>query len=341
MPRALITGITGQDGSYLAEFLLAKGYEVHGLVRHTSRQDRIRHLRLFLHYGDLCDGAGLERILASVRPDEIYNLGAQTQVRLSITQPEPTCDAAGMGALRLLDAMIKANVRARFYQASTSEMFGKAVEAPQSEETPFHPRSPYGVAKLFSYWMTVNYRDNHRLHASNGIMFNHESPRRGHEFVTRKIAAAVARIKAGQQQKLILGDLDARRDWGYAPEYVEAMWLMLQQDEPDDYVIATGESHSVREFVEIAFHRADLDWRKYVEIDQTLCRPAEAKPLVGNSRKARLILGWRPRTTFGQLVHSLVDAELAAVGQQRNRPELKISGVAVDTILRASIISNA
>jgi GDPmannose 4,6-dehydratase len=331
MPRAFITGITGQDGSYLAESLLAKGYEVHGLMRRDSpqRAERIHHLcedpeilnkRLFLHFGDLADSLGMLRLLDLLRPDEVYNLGAQSHVRVSFDSPDQTCNTAGMGVLRLLEAIMKANIRPRFYQASSSEMFGKVVESPQSEQTPFHPRSPYGVAKVFGYWITVNYRESYDLHASNGILFNHESPRRGDTFVTRKITLAVARIKAGLQDKLFLGNLDARRDWGYAAEYVEAMWLMLQQDCPGDYVIATGETHTVSEFVEIAFERAGLDWRKHVEIDPKFLRPAEVDLLVGNAAKARKVLGWRPRTTFRQLVSMMVDADLSALGVKRLEP---------------------
>lgn len=325
MPRAFITGITGQDGSYLADLLIAKGYEVHGLIRRDSpsRAERIHHLcdnpaiinkRLFLHCGDLCDSLGLLRLINLVQPVEVYNLAAQSHVRVSFDAPDQTCSTAGMGVLRLLEAIMRANLRPRFYQASSSEMFGKVSEAPQAETTPFHPRSPYGVAKVFGYWMTVNYRESYGLHASNGILFNHESPRRGETFVTRKITVAVARIKAGLQDKLLLGNLDARRDWGFAPEYVEAMWLMLQQDEPGDYVIATGASHSVREFVELAFDRAGLDWQKYVEIDPQFYRPAEVDLLIGNAEKARRVLSWESRTTFRQLVNMMVDADLEAFG---------------------------
>jgi GDPmannose 4,6-dehydratase len=333
MPRAFITGITGQDGSYLTEFLLAKGYEVHGLVRRDtlSRFERIHHLcndaeilgnRLFLHYGDLLDSLGLLRLLEHIQPDEVYNLGAQSQVRVSFDAPDQTCNTAGMGVMRLLEAILKSGQRPRFYQASSSEMFGKVLETPQSETTPFYPRSPYGVAKVFGYWITVNYRESYGLHASNGILFNHESPRRGETFVTRKITMAVARIKAGRQDKLLLGNLDARRDWGYAAEYVEAMWRMLQQREPGDYVIATGKTHSVREFVEIAFDRAGLDWRKHVEIDSKFFRPAEVDLLVGNPAKAYSVLGWKPLTTFAQLVDMMVDADLDAFG---SRP-LRVAG---------------
>jgi GDPmannose 4,6-dehydratase len=336
MPRAFITGITGQDGSYLAEFLLAKGYEVHGLIRATSRLDRIRHLdnKIQLHVGDLGDSISLEKIVSAIEPDEIYNLGAQTHVRVSIDEPEPTCEAAGMGTMRLLEAIRKRKLRPRFYQASTSEMFGNATESPQTEATPFHPRSPYGVAKVFGYWMTKHYREAHGLHASNGIMFNHESPRRGPEFVTRKIAIAVARIKTGLQEKLLLGDLDARRDWGFAGEYVDAMWRMLQQDEPDDYAIATGETHSVREFVEIAFDRAGLDWREHVEVDPAFCRPRESALLTGDARKAKDVLGWQSRTSFRHLVNMMVDAELETFSSSNK----KYFRADVDTPRRASII---
>ena len=330
MSRAFITGITGQDGSYLAELLLAKGYEVHGLVRRDSpaRPERIHHLcdnpdfinkRLFLHNGDLCDSLALMRLMNQIQPDEVYNLGAQSHVRISFDVPEHTCNTTGMGVLRLLEAIMKSDARPRFYQASSSEMFGKVVEVPQTETTPFYPRSPYGVAKVFGYWMTINHRESYGLHASNGILFNHESPRRGETFVTRKITMAVARIKAGLQSKLVLGNLDARRDWGYAAEYVEAMWLMLQQDQPDDYVVATGETHSVREFIEIAFDRVGLDWRQYVEIDPKFFRPAEVDLLIGNPNKAAQILGWKPQTSFDELVSMMVDADVEALGLQPRR----------------------
>jgi GDPmannose 4,6-dehydratase len=330
MPRAFITGITGQDGSYLAEFLLDKGYEVHGLVRRDTppRAERIHHLcdnptvfnkRLFLHHGDLCDSLSLFRLMNLIQPDEVYNLGAQSHVRVSFDVPDQTASITGLGVLRLLEAIMKSDVRPRFYQASSSEMFGKVVEVPQSEKTPFYPRSPYGVAKVFGYWITLNYRESYGLHASNGILVNHESPRRGETVVTRKITMAVARIKAGLQDKLWLGNLDARRDWGYAGEYVEAMWHMLQQDVPDDYVVATGETHSVREFVEIAFDRAGLDWRRHVEIDPRFFRPAEVDLLVGDATKAENKLGWKPRTTFSHLVNMMVDADLHGLGVQRLR----------------------
>jgi GDPmannose 4,6-dehydratase len=329
MPRAFITGITGQDGSYLAELLLDKGYEVHGLIRRdsSSRFDRIHHLcddpdimnqRLFLHHGDLSDAVALLRVINIIQPDEVYNLAAQSHVRVSFDVPDQTCNTTGMGVLRLLEAIRHSDCRPRFYQASSSEMFGKAREAPQSEQTPFYPRSPYGVAKVFAYWMTVNYRESYGLHASNGILFNHESPRRGDTFVTRKITMAVARIKAGRQDKLLLGNLDARRDWGYAAEYVEAMWRMLQQDQPDDYVIATGQTHSVREFVEIAFDRVGLDWQEHVEIDPKFFRPAEVDLLAGDARKANDAFGWDPSTSFRELVRMMVDADMNALDQPQS-----------------------
>jgi len=321
MKRALITGITGQDGSYLAELLLGKGYEVHGIIRRAStfNTERLEHLyqdahlrgvRLFLHYGDLSDSVNLVKLLHELKPDELYHLGAQSHVRVSFDIPEYTADITGVGTIRILEAIRETGARLRFYQASSSEMFGKVTEIPQRETTPFHPRSPYGVAKVFSYWATVNYRESYDMHASNGILFNHESPRRGETFVTRKITRAVAYIKAGLQEKLYLGNLDAKRDWGYAKEYVEAMWLMLQQDKPDDYVIATGETHSVKEFCEEAFGCAGLDWNKYVEIDNRYFRPAEVDILIGDSSKAKKILGWKPKTTFKQLVHLMVDADM-------------------------------
>jgi GDPmannose 4,6-dehydratase len=321
LKRALITGVTGQDGSYLAEFLLAKGYEVHGLIRrsssfNTERLDPIyrdpheRGVRFLMHYADLSDSGSLVNLIRDLEPEEIYHLGAQSHVQVSFQIPEYTADTTGMGTIRILEAIRASNVETRFYQASSSEMFGSAPP-PQSERTPFHPRSPYGVAKLFSYWMAVNYREAHGLHTSNGILFNHESPRRGETFVTRKITRAVARIKAGMQDKLYLGNLDAKRDWGYAPEYVEAMWMMLQQDEPDDYVIATGEAHTVREFCELAFGRAGLDCEAHVEIDPRYYRPAEVDDLRGDASKARERLGWEPKTSFEELVALMVDADIA------------------------------
>lgn len=328
MKRALITGITGQDGSYLADLLLAKGYEVHGIIRRAStfNTSRIDHLyqdphvhgvRLFLHYGDLADSVHLVKLIYELRPDEIYHLAAQSHVRVSFDIPEYTADVTGVGAIRILEAMREAGVRARFYQASSSEMFGKVQEVPQRETTPFWPRSPYAAAKVFAYWATVNYRESYGLHATNGILFNHESPRRGETFVTRKITRAAAAIKLGLQEALYLGNLEAKRDWGYAPEYVEAMWLMLQQDAPDDYVIATGETHSVREFLEAAFGHLNLDWRDYVRHDPRYERPAEVDLLVGDASKARRQLGWEPRVRFAELVKIMVEADLAALQNRR------------------------
>jgi GDPmannose 4,6-dehydratase len=325
MRKALITGCTGQDGSYLTEFLLAKGYEVHGLKRRASsfNTDRVDHIfqdfhetenRFFLHYADLTDGSSLSSLLHDLEPDEIYNLGAQSHVKVSFEIPEFTTDVVACGTLRLLEAMRLTGVKGRFYQASSSEMFGSAPP-PQSETTAFHPRSPYACAKVFGHNITVNYRESYGIHASSGILFNHESPRRGETFVTRKITRAVARIKYGVQQKLFLGNLEARRDWGYAPDYVRAMWLMLQQENPDDYVIGTGEAHSVREFVELAFATADLDWQKYVEIDPRYFRPAEVDYLCADMTKARKALDWEPTVTFTELVRIMVEAdtqELAA-----------------------------
>jgi GDPmannose 4,6-dehydratase len=320
MRKALITGCTGQDGSYLTEFLLAKGYEVHGLKRRASsfNTDRVDHIfrdlhegdnRFFLHYADLTDGSSLSSLLHDLEPDEIYNLGAQSHVKVSFEIPEFTADVVACGTLRLLEAMRLTGVKCRFYQASSSEMFGSAAP-PQSETTAFHPRSPYACAKVFGHNITVNYRESYGVHASSGILFNHESPRRGETFVTRKITRAVARIKYGVQQKLFLGNLDARRDWGYAPDYVRAMWLMLQQEKPDDYVIGTGEAHSVREFVELAFASAGLDWQKYVEIDSRYFRPAEVDYLCADAAKARKALDWEPAVTFTELVHLMVEADI-------------------------------
>lgn len=319
--KALITGITGQDGSYLAEFLLSKGYEVHGIIRrastfNTSRLDPIYtdpHVakgRLFLHYGDLSDGSAMARLLGKLAPNEIYNLAAQSHVRVSFDCPEYTADITGTGTVRLLEAIRETGIKPRFYQASSSEMYGMVREVPQTETTPFYPRSPYGCAKVFSYWLTVNYRESYGLHASNGILFNHESPRRGETFVTRKITRAVAHIKAGLQNKLYLGNLDAKRDWGYAKEYVEAMWLMLQQEKPDDYVVATNETHSIREFLDVAFGHAGLDWQKYVEIDERYYRPAEVDLLIGDYSKAKKQLGWEPKTRFADLAKLMVDADI-------------------------------
>jgi GDPmannose 4,6-dehydratase len=327
MKRALITGITGQDGSYLAELLLNKGYEVHGLYRRSSSFNTARlaaiwqdphepNPRLLGRFGDLSDAVSLVQYLYDLRPDEIYHLGAQSHVRVSFDIPEYTADITALGTIRILEAIRGAGVKTRFYQASSSEMFGRASEIPQCETTPFHPRSPYGVSKVFAYWATVNYRESYDLFASNGILFNHESPRRGETFVTRKVTRAVAHIKAGLQKKVFLGNLDAKRDWGYAKEFVEAMWLMLQQDQPDDYVIATGEVHSVREFCEEAFGHANLDWRDYVEIDPRYFRPAEVDLLVGDASKAKKVLGWEPRTKFKELVHLMVDADIRTLADQ-------------------------
>jgi GDPmannose 4,6-dehydratase len=326
--KALITGITGQDGSYLAELLLGKSYEVHGIIRrastfNTGRLDGIYQdphsdkSRLFLHYGDLADASALARLIGKIQPDEIYNLAAQSHVRVSFDSPEYTADVTGTGTVRLLEAIRETGIKPRFYQASSSEMYGKVLEVPQTETTPFYPRSPYGCAKVYSYWITVNYRESYGLHASNGILFNHESPRRGETFVTRKITRAVAHIKAGLQDKLFLGNLDAKRDWGYAKEYVEAMWLMLQQAEPDDYVIATNETHSIREFLDVAFGHAGLDWQKYVEIDPRYFRPAEVDLLIGDYSKARQKLGWEPKTKFAELARLMVDADIELLRRHR------------------------
>jgi GDPmannose 4,6-dehydratase len=319
--RALITGITGQDGSYLAELLLSKGYEVHGIIRRSSsfNTERIdllykdRHekgAKITLHHGDLSDPSSLIKILGEAQPDEIYNLAAQSHVRVSFDIPEFTGDVTGIGTLRLLDAMRQVTPKARFYQASSSEMYGLVQEVPQKETTPFYPRSPYAVAKLYSHWITVNYRESYGLHASSGILFNHESPRRGETFVTRKITRAVARIKAGLQEKLFLGNLESKRDWGYAPEYVEAMWRMLRQDKPDDYVVATGETHTVQEFLEVAFARAGLDPGKHVAFDERYLRPAEVDLLIGDASKAKKRLGWEPKVKFKQLAEIMVDADI-------------------------------
>jgi GDPmannose 4,6-dehydratase len=323
--KALITGITGQDGSYLAELLLSKGYEVHGLMRRSSSfsTGRIEHLYrdpheldvpLHLHYGDLSDSSSLINTLNQVRPDEVYNLGAQSHVQVSFEMPEFTADAGGMGNLRLLEAVRYADWPIRFYQAGSSEMFGRAAESPQTEQTPFHPRSPYAIAKLFAHWMTVEYREAFGLFAANGILFNHESPRRGGTFVTRKVTRGIAAILAGKQTKIYLGNLDARRDWGYAPEYVEAMWLMLQASEPGDYVIATGEMHSVRELVEVAMGLVALDWKAYVELDPRYLRPTEVDELCGDASRAAERLGWRPKTRFHDLVRIMVEADLREAG---------------------------
>jgi GDPmannose 4,6-dehydratase len=327
MKKALITGITGQDGSYLAEFLLKKGYEVHGLYRRSSSFNTSRlnsiwqdphepNPRLLGRYGDLADGVCLVKMLYELQPDEIYHLGAQSHVRVSFDIPEYTADVTALGTMRILEAIRESGAKTRFYQASSSEMFGKVQEIPQRETTPFYPRSPYAVSKVFAYWATVNYRESYNLFACNGILFNHESPRRGETFVTRKITRALAYIKAGLQKKLYLGNLDAKRDWGYAKEYVEAMWLMLQQDNPEDYVIATGETHSVSEFCEEAFHYVGLNWKDHVEIDPRYFRPAEVDLLIGDASKAKRILGWEPKTKFKELVHLMVDADVKALDDQ-------------------------
>jgi len=324
MPRALITGITGQDGSYLAEFLLAKGYEVHGIIRRAStfNTGRIDHVyvdphaeeaRMFLHYGDLADSGQMTNLIYNLRPDEIYHLGAQSHVRVSFDIPEYTGDVTGLGTTRILEALRRANGKARYYQASSSEMFG-ASPPPQNEKTPFYPRSPYGAAKVYSYWMAVNYREAYGMFASNGILFNHESPRRGETFVTRKITRAIAAIKAGKQKDLFLGNLDARRDWGFAFEYVEAMWRILQHDRGDDFVVGTGESHSVREFLEEAFAYAGLDWKEHVKIDPKYFRPTEVESLVADAAKAKKLLGWEPKVAFRDLIRIMVDADMEEAG---------------------------
>jgi GDPmannose 4,6-dehydratase len=326
MKRALITGITGQDGSYLAELLLSKGYEVHGLIRPAStfNTGRVDHLyldphdpgaRLFLHYGDLSNTEQLTHLIYSMQPDEIYHLGAQSHVKVSFEMPEYTGDITGLGTTRILQAICRSGVRTKFYQASSSEMFG-AAPAPQNEHTPFVPRSPYAAAKVYGYWMVVNYREGYQLFGCNGLLFNHESPRRGETFVTRKITRGLARILARLDQKLYLGNLEAKRDWGYAPEYVEAMWLMLQQEEADDYVIGTGEAHSVKEFVEAAFAYVGLDWQAHVELDPRYLRPTEVDFLQADASKARKKLGWEPRINFHELVAIMVDADMEAIGLQ-------------------------
>lgn len=328
MKKAFLTGITGQDGSYLAELLLSKGYEVHGLIRRSSsfNTKRIDHLykdphikdnTLFLHYGDLSDASNLSRLLEKLAPNEIYHLGAQSHVRVSFDIPEYTGDVTGLGTIRILDAIRETEINTKFYQASSSELYGKVQEIPQKETTPFYPRSPYAVAKLYSYWITVNYRESYNLFACNGILFNHESPRRGETFVTRKITKALARILAGKQDKLYLGNIDAKRDWGFAKDYVEAMWLMLQQDQPDDYVVATGETYSVKEFLTESFGYAGLNWEDYVEIDSRYFRPAEVDLLIGDPTKAKEKLGWVPQTSFKDLVKIMVDADMEAEGVQR------------------------
>ncbi len=314
MRRALITGITGQDGSYLAELLISKGYEVNGLVRRASSFNtaRIDHLRdkIKLHYGDLVDSTSLHSVLRKIQPDEVYNLAAQSHVRVSFEMPEYTCDVTGAGVGRLLEAIRLSGLPTKFYQASSSELYGKVVEVPQKETTPFHPRSPYACAKAYGYYLTQNYREGYGLFACNGILFNHESPRRGENFVTRKITRGVGRIVAGLDKKLMLGNLDAKRDWGYAGDYVIAMWQMLQQEKPDDYVVATGETHSVKEFLELAFGRAKLDWHDYVERDPRQIRPAEVDLLLGDPSKAKKTFGWQPKVTFQELVAMMVDHDI-------------------------------
>ena len=324
MKKVFITGITGQDGSYLAEFLLSKGYEVHGLIRRAStfNTSRIDHLYvdfhepgagLFLHYGDLSDSGCLSNLIYNIQPDEIYHLGAQSHVRVSFDTPEYTGDITALGTARLLDAIRRSKIKSKFYQASSSEMFGSSPP-PQNENTPFHPRSPYAAAKVYAYYMTVNYREGYNIFACNGILFNHESPRRGETFVTRKITRAIAQILAGKQRYLYLGNLEARRDWGYAPEYVEVMWLALQQDEPHDYVVGTGECRSVKEFLEEAFNYVGLDWGGYVKIDPRYLRPTEPETLIADASKAREKLGWNPKVTFKELVRIMVDADMKALG---------------------------
>jgi GDPmannose 4,6-dehydratase len=333
MKKALITGITGQDGSYLAELLLEKGYEIHGIIRRAStfNTSRIDHLyadphvngvRMFLHYGDLSDSVNLVKLLYDLKPDEIYHLAAQSHVRVSFDIPEYTSDVTGVGTIRILEAIREVGLRSRFYQASSSEMFGKAQQVPQTEKTPFWPRSPYGVAKAFAYWATVNCRESYGLCASNGILFNHESPRRGETFVTRKISRAVAAIKHGLQKELFLGTLDAKRDWGYAPEYVEGMWQILQHGEGDDFVLATGETHTVREFVETAFSHVDLDWKEFVKHDPRYKRPAEVDLLIGDPSKAKKILGWEPKVRFHELVRIMVDADMELLSRKTLREHL-------------------
>jgi GDPmannose 4,6-dehydratase len=327
--KALITGVTGQDGSYLAEFLLRKGYEVHGIIRRSSSFNTARidgiyqdpHVpspRLKLHYGDLNDASSLNRLLRTWRPDEIYNLGAQSHVRVSFDVPEYTAEVTGVGTLRLLEAIRESGIQPRFYQASSSELFGSSP-APQSESTPFHPRSPYGVAKLYSYWITVNYREAYGMYACNGILFNHESPRRGETFVSRKVTRAAARIKLGMQDKLFMGNLDAKRDWGFAGDYVEAMWLMLQQERADDFVIATGECHTVRDLLNEAFGYLGISWAEHVEIDPRYFRPSEVDELRGEMSKAKRLLGWQPKVKFPELVRMMVDADLLDLRKHGDR----------------------
>lgn len=334
MKKAFLTGITGQDGSYLAELLLSKGYEVHGLIRRSStfNTGRIDHLyrdthekdaRLFLHYGDLSDATNLNLLLRKINPEEIYHLGAQSHVRVSFDMPEYTGDVTGLGTLRLLDAIRDAGVPAKFYQASSSEMYGLVQAVPQSETTPFYPRSPYAAAKVYGFWITVNYREAYNIHASNGILFNHESPRRGETFVTRKVTRAVARIIAGKQKELYMGNLDAKRDWGFAKDYVEAMWLMLQQPKGDDYVVATGETHSVREFLEEAFRLVKLNYQDYVKLDPRYLRPTEVDLLIGDATKAKKQLNWKPKVTFKELVRIMVTADLQENGVDPRKFDLE------------------
>jgi len=326
LKKVLLTGITGQDGAYLAEFLLKKGYLVYGLIRRSSsfNTQRIDHiyqdphehnLRLRLVYGDLNDASSLNHIIKTIKPDEIYNLGAQSHVKVSFEVPEYTGEITALGTTRLLEAIRDSGIRTKFYQASSSEMYGKVLETPQTEKTPFYPRSPYGAAKVYAYWMTVNYREAYNMFACNGILFNHESPRRGETFVTRKVTMALAKMKHGLQKKLYLGNMDAKRDWGFAGDYVEAMWLMLQQPKADDYVIATGETHSVREFVQEAFDYAGLNWKKHVEVDARYFRPTEVDVLLGDSSKARRVLKWKPKVRFKELVRMMVDADMKLVEQ--------------------------
>jgi GDPmannose 4,6-dehydratase len=334
--KALITGITGQDGSYLAELLLSKNYDVYGIIRRSSsfntgriddiyQDPHVEDARLHLIYGDLNDASSLNKILRNVRPDEIYNLGAQSHVRASFDVPEYTAEVTGIGTLRLLEAIRESEITPRFYQASSSELYGKVQEVPQKETTPFYPRSPYAVAKLYSYWITVNYRESYNMFACNGVLFNHESPRRGETFVTRKITRAATRIKMGLQEKLFMGNIDAMRDWGYAAEYVEAMWMMLQADKPGDYVVATGETHSVREFLEETFSHLGLDWKKYVEIDPRYFRPAEVDLLIGDPTKIKQTLGWQPKTTFKQLVQMMVDADLKLAKMEKAGAQIAVA----------------
>ncbi len=333
MKRALITGITGQDGSYLADLLLEKGYEVHGIIRRAStfNTSRIDHLyadphingvKMFLHYGDLSDSVNLVKLLYDLKPDEVYHLAAQSHVRVSFDIPEYTADVTGVGTIRILEAIRETGIRSKFYQASSSEMFGKVQDVPQTETTAFWPRSPYGVAKVFAYWATVNYRESYGLLASNGILFNHESPRRGETFVTRKITRAVAAIKHGLQKELFLGNLDAKRDWGYAPEYVEGMWRILQHSEGDDFVLATNETHTIREFLDIAFGRVDLDWKEFVKHDERYERPAEVDLLIGDPAKAKRILDWEPKVRFKELVEIMVDADLKLLARPMVQEQL-------------------